>query len=320
MTKKTKIILSLVVVLIILICVTVYYSKDYVTLDTKNISKLNDPNLIYSSKYWEGLCANEKGEGGGCYSELYFYNNGKLITKSGFTNQKTGENSDSTIEKDLGVVTVNQFIKSIKDSRIMSKNCPAGEIMDAGWDYQVSIEGVKKTFHNIASDCRVVFDNADKFLNDLKKIVKSNTFTPIEDNVLSNDLSSVEFVYSESNGSLPPPYHRKNVLTITESSSGDSVIAELVTSDYKDVLKRKNIDITVEQFKDLVDKAGKIEKENDSINAGCTGGTSQSIKISRKNVTFLDTSNYNCAGKSTNESLLNFSKELGKIISADNLL
>ena len=114
---KTKIILSLVVVLIILICVTVYYSKDYVTLDTKNISKLNDPNLIYSSKYWEGLCANEKGEGGGCYSELYFYNNGKLITKSGFTNQKTGENSDSTIEKDLGVVTVNQFIKSMLNAK-----------------------------------------------------------------------------------------------------------------------------------------------------------------------------------------------------------
>ena len=46
----------------------------------------------------------------------------------------------------------------------MTKNCSSDSIMDAGWDYQITIDGIKKSFHNPSKDCMVIFDKLEGLL------------------------------------------------------------------------------------------------------------------------------------------------------------
>jgi hypothetical protein len=165
MTKKRKIILLFVVVLILLLGIMVYNNNKNTIPEVKTVSKLDDPTLVYASQYWAGLCGNEKGENGGCYDELYLYNTGKLISVSGFINEKTMKKDDSTTEKNIGVIVVNQIIKKIKDSGVITKNCLPNDIMDAGWDYQTNLNGIKTSFHNPQAECKSIFDGIDKTLS-----------------------------------------------------------------------------------------------------------------------------------------------------------
>jgi len=175
MSKKTKIILSFIVVLVLLIGAIIYANKSYdnknATPEVKTISKLDDPALVYASQYWAGLCGNGKGESGGCYDEIYLYKTGRLAIYSGFVKFGDIRKIDPTVEKNLGVAMVDQVIKKIKDSGVMAKDCPPQQIMDVGWDHQVTINGVKKSFHDVSSDCRDTFDEVDNFLNNAVETV-----------------------------------------------------------------------------------------------------------------------------------------------------
>jgi hypothetical protein len=127
---------------------------------------LADPSLLYVSESWAGLCSKD-GKSGGCYDGTYFFNTGRFVELSGFTVYNSPEEPNSTIDKNLGTTAVQQVVKEIKDSGVMTKDCPPDTIMDAGWDYQVKIDGVKKDFHNPPSACRDTFDQIDNLLNSL---------------------------------------------------------------------------------------------------------------------------------------------------------
>lgn len=175
MNKKIKIILWIVLVLVIMIAAYTIYNWIFSTCCGPKPTPINntptrdqrlaDPNLIYASSWWSGLCGNEKGDTGGCYSDMYLYSTGKFIKDAGFVNYDSKKEANPTIEIDFTATIVEQIINKIRDSGIMEKNCPSSNIMDAGWDYQVNIDGVKKSFSNPPSDCRDAFDKVDDLIS-----------------------------------------------------------------------------------------------------------------------------------------------------------
>lgn len=116
--------------------------------------RLADPNLLYAATSWYGLCRNDKGEEGGCSDYFYLYLSGKFIHESKWQELQNQE-SASTVEKQLGEETMAKIIKQIKDAEMLTMNCPALEIMDAGWSYQINLEGTKILFHDPPEDCTV---------------------------------------------------------------------------------------------------------------------------------------------------------------------
>jgi len=118
--------------------------------------RLADPDLLYASMSSFGLCANEKGEDGGCYTEYYLYKTGKFNQEIGWTGYD-GRKTNSPYEKQLDVAVVAQIIKKIQDSGVMSADCPMQNIMDASWNYQINLDGVKKAWRNPPTICQNVF-------------------------------------------------------------------------------------------------------------------------------------------------------------------
>jgi hypothetical protein len=174
MTKKTKIILFIsLAVAIFLGMAVVWINSDPVCIlwgckkgeNTQHPNLLEDPNLLYASTFWSGMCRNEKGERGGCYTEIYFYSDGKLVKYSDFISSNGRENNNPPSETQLGLEAVSEVVKQIKDSMIMTKDCPSRQIMDAGWDYQINLDGVKKSFHNPPDECRSTFESIDGIID-----------------------------------------------------------------------------------------------------------------------------------------------------------
>jgi hypothetical protein len=133
---------------------------------------LADPNLLYASMWWAGMCSNKKNEAGGCYHELYLYSDGKFVKMSGFIkyNEESGREPDPSVQKRFSSSTVEQIKKTIRESGVMAKDCPPQEIMDVGWDYQINLDGVKKSFHNPPDDCKATFEFIDGVISgDLPK-------------------------------------------------------------------------------------------------------------------------------------------------------
>lgn len=140
--------------------------QPYIKKLTKE-QRLTDPNLLYASTYWAGLCSNDKGEGGGCYDELYLYSNGDFIRQSGFIkyNESSRKEENPIVQGQLSSAVFEQIIKKIKDSDVMTKECKPSMIMDVGWDHQIRLDGVKRSFHNVPTDCRDTFDEIDNIIN-----------------------------------------------------------------------------------------------------------------------------------------------------------
>lgn len=167
MNKKIKIVLLIIAVVIVLLVAFAIWYGGRITPSPKLPSRLDDPDLVYASQFWGGLCGNEKGEEGGCYAEIYLYGSGKFVKESGFVHPGNKRDITPTIERDFTASIVEQIINKIKDSGVMVKNCPPSDIMDAGWDYQINISGAKKSFRNPPKDCKEIFDEIDKFLTNL---------------------------------------------------------------------------------------------------------------------------------------------------------
>jgi hypothetical protein len=166
MIKKKKVWLIFGTALVLLIAGIVVWSyfenekgyEDYAP--NARAIRLADPDLVYASSSWAGLCRNEEGEAGGCYSELYLYKSGRLFEETGW--QGTGgEETSAPLARQLDKAVVDQVIERLRDSGIMSKDCPPREIMDAGWSYQVTLNGVIKTFDNPSDECEEIFDDID---------------------------------------------------------------------------------------------------------------------------------------------------------------
>lgn len=131
---------------------------------------------------------------------------------------------------------------------------------------------------------------------------------------LTKNHSNLLITYSSNNGSLPPPYHRERVVTISTDGKG-KIKGTYTVGDYKTVIEDKSLTVSREQLNKLITAAAKINPKSDEGSvSGCTGGTSKSIKISQNNKMLLETSAYSCALKSSNESLEKFSLEAERII------
>jgi len=174
--RKTKIILLTILLLVIFVLFAFVISntqKECLSSDCKktgnepNILKLNDPNLFYAAKWWAGLCSNEKDEPGGCYSESYLYNDGKFEEIIGFVKYDGSPvaMTQPPIQKQLDAAELKRIKEIIENSGLMTKNCPAQEISDAGWDYQVTLNGKKISLHNPPLECRNVFDGISQLIN-----------------------------------------------------------------------------------------------------------------------------------------------------------
>ena len=126
----------------------------------------------------------------------------------------------------------------------------------------------------------------------------------------SRNQTNFEIVYESNNGSLPPEYFRQNLLTISTDKNG-VISGKYQIKDYKKVLEEKPIVVSRDQLQRLIKTASQINSEaNIDVNSGCTGGSTSSLKISQDNKVLLKTSAYNCAGRSTNDSLERFSAEV----------
>lgn len=171
MSKKTKIILGIITVLILIGGgAIILFDKGDENNNAPTDSRLEDPNLLYASFWWAGLCSNEKHESGGCYAQAYLYSDGKFIKISGFVkyNENDLKIEPPPIETKLEADIIIQITKIIKDSGIMTNNCFPQTIMDVGWDYQINLDGVKKSFHNPPEECKNIFDEIDNIINSVK--------------------------------------------------------------------------------------------------------------------------------------------------------
>lgn len=127
---------------------------------TKN-GRLNDPELLYASFSWYGLCSGPEGEDGGCSTEQYLYLNGNLVAKSFWSGGKNETMALPVIEKNIGTILTEEIKTSLRNSKVMEKECKSEFIVDAGWDYQVNLDGAKKFFRNPPDECKKIFDDID---------------------------------------------------------------------------------------------------------------------------------------------------------------
>lgn len=177
MTKKKKITFLVILALFIaLLAWLVFYQlfktcgncgKPPVKAPTAKQARLEDPELLYASLTSFDLCGNGQGQQGGCYTELYLYQDGKFEKLSGFVTFDNPRQRDEkpAVEKQLGQKFADTIASEIKKSGLMLKDCPPQMIMDAGWDYKINLDGEKTGYHNPPKVCQDEFDKIDKLIN-----------------------------------------------------------------------------------------------------------------------------------------------------------
>ncbi|MFA6566144.1 MAG: hypothetical protein WCT48_05330, partial [Candidatus Paceibacterota bacterium] len=62
-------------------------------------------------------------------------------------------------------VFMERIKKEIADSGIMKKNCPEQKVMDAGWYYQIRLNGATISLHNPPAECRSVLAGIETLLS-----------------------------------------------------------------------------------------------------------------------------------------------------------
>ena len=106
--------------------------------------------------------------------------------------------------------------------------------------------------------------------------------------------------YSKNSGSLPPPYYRESIFTISTDETG-KISAEYTTRDYEKVLEKTSISISKEQLKKLLIASANIGKQLDEIE--CVGGSTKSIRILQNDQVLLNRDMTSCGGAPTDENL-----------------
>lgn len=173
MTKKRKIIRYVILTTIIIVAIKIVVYETFKTCGdcgnspTKNPvtvnDRLDDSDLLYASSSSFGLCRNDNGEQGGCYTEYYLYSTGEFVKIFGWQGIN-GEEDESPSEKNLGGAIADQVTQQLRDSGVMAEDCSSQRIMDASWDYQINLDGTKVSFHNPPEICKSVFDSIDDML------------------------------------------------------------------------------------------------------------------------------------------------------------
>lgn len=133
-------------------------------------ARLADPNLLYASFSDSGLCSNDKGEEGGCYSRSFLYNSGEYVSESSWSGIDNKRKIYPTTEKKFSKKSMDKIIKQIKDLDIMNKDCPSVQNTDAWFSYQLNLDGVKKFFKSSPTyECQKIFWEIDKLINSIAK-------------------------------------------------------------------------------------------------------------------------------------------------------
>lgn len=176
MTRKIKVILWLAVIIILAIGIKITFQmvnnrvegEKQQIIDRQKISReqrLVEPDLLYFSSSWSGMCTNDKGERGGCYTEIFLYSSGKFIKESGWEGENKKKEIQPTVEQYFVDEIMDDITRTIRTSGVLAKDCPPRQIMDAGWDYQINLDGVIKFFHNPLQECKDIFDNIEQIID-----------------------------------------------------------------------------------------------------------------------------------------------------------
>jgi hypothetical protein len=170
---KKIIFLAVILALIALVCIIERDDSPMEkSLESERAQKLADPELLYFSSNWSGLCSNGQGDQGGCYEENYLYSSGLFIKKTGFV---LGAETESTsTEKKISDSEVAAIVKKIKNSSLSNSDCPDTTILDAGWDYQINIDGTKTSFHNPSEECKNLFDGIDELVDSISRTAETS--------------------------------------------------------------------------------------------------------------------------------------------------
>jgi len=135
---------------------------DKETPKTDKEERLADPNLLYFSSHWSGLCSNAAGEKGNCFQENYLYSTGSLMKKMGWN---SGSKTDiSLTEEKLDGASMKKIKEKMEGSDLETKDCSSLSIVDAGWEYQINSGGLKNYFKNPPSACKEIFDEINEML------------------------------------------------------------------------------------------------------------------------------------------------------------
>lgn len=139
------------------------------------------------------------------------------------------------------------------------------------------------------------------------------TPTPTPTPELTN-LIDVKIVYSENNGSLPPPYHSETIVTVYSDQQGVITGSVIVKGyDDNDIRSKKNFLVSKKQFEDLY-KATKNVESLEQEETGCTGGSGAYLMLREADVIDKEIYSYTCGGINSNPSLSTFGKELKRIL------
>lgn len=101
-----------------------------------------------------------------------------------------------------------------------------------------------------------------------------------------------KIIYRFKDASVAPAYHRSYTITVTETE------ATIAVSDYEKVLNKAAVKLDKKRFKETarVLRDAKIGRGNEIANAGCTGGTSESIELFNNGKQIFSESVYHCGG------------------------
>ena len=139
--------------------------KSAVTGPKSNDGVLANPDLLYSSRVTIGFCRTKSGDGGTCYSKTSLYFSGKLVIEG--SEVVMGENGEErtaypTIEKTLDKKAVDEIIRQIRDSGVLTKPCEAELIMDFYVDYFINLDGIQR---------EIKFPGCETELNKIDKLI-----------------------------------------------------------------------------------------------------------------------------------------------------
>lgn len=180
-TKKRKIIrnIGLVTAILILVFVglvvwiNIKYPPSSNNVPVPKDPRLADTNLLYYSSSSSGMCSNEKGEEGGCYTHIFLYRSGKYLDESGWERRGGEKKILPVVEKQFSQSMMGKIIGQIKDSGIMDKSCSPVQNTDTWFSYQINMDGVKNFFEDSPPyECQTVFGEIDALINSTAKSVR----------------------------------------------------------------------------------------------------------------------------------------------------
>ncbi|MBQ8066057.1 MAG: hypothetical protein IJ200_10435 [Prevotella sp.] len=105
-----------------------------------------------------------------------------------------------------------------------------------------------------------------------------------------SEATQIEYRFGDT--SLPPDYHRSYTITITETSKSITV------DSYGDILLSRNYPNSSASFTDFKEELSKkgIAKHDKVDAGGCSGGTTESIRVCNDKECFFDAYVYHCEG------------------------